>query len=211
MRFRNPPQLSPVSVVKTEDKERKLKEFITLHLERLRSSDAHDLTERTMTVLARSPESPVAKSVMEAFGVLTQEGIGVRCVFTRLDPPELLAGWLTPAGAALRWVKHPKLLDAHEQMVIGTSSSWIGDCMRREPAKRDAFEQFHLSDPGAAKRASYAFRQIWSLAEPLPIARVKAALRGKDTPKASGATDSLNVAMQHSAESQPHATGATRH
>ena len=211
MQFQVPPQSGQLSVVKREDKEQNLKDFIKLHLAQLLSRADLDPAERCLTVLARSPASPVAKAVIASASLLAAEGFGVRCIFTRLDPPEELAAWLTPAGVALRFAKPRRLIDAHEQLVMGTTSSWTGDCMRREPSKRDAFELFHLADKTAAFRAGFAFEKIWSTAEALPPARITAALRRQARPLAIGMADSLTAPLQLAAESQGQAMGATRH
>ena len=48
----------------------------------------------------------------------------------------------------------PRFGAAHEQLVVGTHV-WTGDCLRRDPNKRDAFEVYHsddASDPALRRR-----------------------------------------------------------
>ncbi|PPC87349.1 MAG: hypothetical protein CTY39_02870, partial [Hyphomicrobium sp.] len=54
-----------------------------------------------------------------------------------------------------------------EQLVIGDAHVWIGDCMRRDPAKRDAFEIYHLNVTTATNNTSASFAKLWSSAKPL--------------------------------------------
>ena len=42
----------------------------------------------------------------------------------------------------VRWARKPRLIEAHEQLVLGPQTCWIGDSMRREPAKCDAYETY---------------------------------------------------------------------
>jgi hypothetical protein len=41
-------------------------------------------------------------------------------------------------GAGKIGARHPRLVEAHEQLVLGPETCWIGDCMQRDPAKCDA-------------------------------------------------------------------------
>ena len=89
-------------------------------------------------------------------------------------------------GSALieiRWARRAALLDAHEQLVLGTGLSWAGDCMRREPEKRDAYEQFDTFDAAAAARATGSFSGFWSMSERISVRR--ASLNGVLSPAAS--------------------------
>jgi len=46
---------------------------------------------------------------------------------------------------------------------------WIGDIMRREPAKRDAFENYVDNCEKTANWAKVAFQRLWAISKPLPV------------------------------------------
>jgi hypothetical protein len=134
--------------------------------------------ERHVTLLARSPQSPVARALLETGSEIAALGVTLQVVFARVEPSESLSAWLDlvdaltpPAHLALRWAQHPSLIDAHEQLVLGTALSWAGDCMRREPEKRDAYEQYDTFDATAAALAQASFSYFWSKSTRLPSRR----------------------------------------
>ncbi len=155
-----------------EEKQENLARFCGYYLDRLSVIDAPMPIERSVTLLARSPQSPVARAVLDARTELAGLGISMRVLFAVLEPAEALVSWLdfaeVSAGSALieiRWARRAALLDAHEQLVLGTGLSWAGDCMRREPEKRDAYEQFDTFDAAAAERATASFGGFWTMSE----------------------------------------------
>ena len=54
-----------------------------------------------------------------------------------------------------------RFASAHEQLVLGQGRVWIGDCMRRDPAKRDAFEMYHDNHVSTAAHATASFSKLW--------------------------------------------------
>lgn len=122
----------------------------------------------SLLVVARSPESAVVRAVFSLSGLLDAHKISARIV--------LMAG-----GEGERWTldfcpgfQHeariatdPRVLDAHEQLVIGGKATWFGDSMRREPEKRDAFMQFTASDKEVARRSRLTFEWLWARCQPL--------------------------------------------
>jgi len=71
------------------------------------------------------------------------------------------------APIEIRWACNPRLLDAHEELVVGPLTSWTGDCMRRDPNKRDAYESFNSGCAEAAGWARISFDRLWQASEPL--------------------------------------------
>ena len=67
----------------------------------------------------------------------------------------------------IRWARDLRLLEAHEQLVIGSATSWTGDCMRREPMSRDACEIYAPGCTESAQRAALFFERIWQASEPI--------------------------------------------
>jgi hypothetical protein len=58
-------------------------------------------------------------------------------------------------------------LSAHEQLVLAPDRAWIGDSMRREPSKRDAYESFAAGCAETATNAARSFEKIWRASAPV--------------------------------------------
>src|SRR5262245_40584060 len=73
-------------------------------------------------------------------------------------------------------VRDPRLIEAHEQLVLGACACWTGDTMRRDPATCDAYESF-VGDAPELAAARINFEHLWSDGEPLaalpPMARAE--------------------------------------
>ncbi len=94
-------------------------------------------------LIARSPDSPVAQALRAHAARLTTLGIRVRAIFTEVDaaqPAHQMAPFSVPSECRL--ARDPRLLAAHEQLTLTPTCNWVGDCMRRDPGKRDALERF---------------------------------------------------------------------
>ena len=203
MRLR--PPLS-ASVTRHGDKEQKLKGFILEHIggRQGQSVDRRDQIQ----IVARSLESPVAKAVAGLAVEVAQAGLSVRMIVAHADHDTSAEAW-THAGRTvgfdheIRWARHPRLIEAHEQLVLGPHTCWIGDSMRRDPAKCDAFESYVEGCGEAAGCALVSFERLWNACEPLLA-------RGARTGSAVAETDVLPETM-----AKPEGTGntiaATRH
>lgn len=161
---------SPVSAiaVKKEEKEEKLKEFIAAHLAATAGERAD--AGRTALLVARSYESPVLLALAAFQSELAARGIAVCAVLATGGGD--VAGETGPqmAGWSIKRLSDLRLREAHEQLVLGPETAWIGDCMRREPAKRDAFESYAAACPLTASNALRSFRHLWQAAIPLSAA-----------------------------------------
>jgi hypothetical protein len=165
-----------------EEKQENLSRFCGYFLDRLSVQETPSAVECRVTLLARSPQSPVARAVLDAQAEFASLNVTMQVMFAKLDPAESLTGWFDfaeqvagPATVDLRWARRPALIDAHEQLVLGLGLSWAGDCMRREPEKRDAYEQFDTFDCDAAARAQVSFASFWSMSERLSTRRLSMA------------------------------------
>ena len=56
----------------------------------------------------------------------------------------------------------------HEQLVLGPAASWVGDCMRRDPMKRDAYECYAADCSKTAGWARTSFDRFWNICEIFP-------------------------------------------
>ena len=94
-------------------------------------------------LIALSAKSPVVSAMRLVFEEFKVQSPQMRLILATLpenDPAEELACF---APIEVRWAANPRFLDAHEQLVVGDTASWTGDCMRRDPEKRDAFQSFN--------------------------------------------------------------------
>jgi len=121
----------------------------------------------TYLLLARSPNSPVAQALRANAQKLAAANVSIRAIFCEVVP--VASGNETmPFGLAeLRLARDPRLLAAHEQLVLSPDCAWIGDCMRREPTKRDTYERFAENAPDVATLAARSFERLWRNAVPL--------------------------------------------
>jgi hypothetical protein len=165
MRLRPPLR---VSVTRHEEKEQKLQEFLSLHLARRpHCGDAARTTH--LLIVARSLESPVVKAIAGLTDEVAGAGLGVRMILAHVDREPSPEDWARTISFTheIRWARHPRLVEAHEQLVIDPETCWIGDCMRRDPAKCDAYESFVEDCGEAAGCATVSFERLWHVSEPL--------------------------------------------
>jgi len=147
-----------VAVSRHAEKEQSLKQFLLRHI----AGQPGDLQ-----VVARSLESPLIKAITALGEDIAAAGSSVRLILAQLDGAGDPQAWArsVPFAHEIRWAKHPRLIEAHEQLVIGPETCWIGDCMRRDPAKCDAYESFIEGCGEAAGCAAVSFERLWLASE----------------------------------------------
>ena len=157
MRLRPPLR---VAVSRHEEKEQSLREFLLRHVSGPLSASGHACD---LLIVARSLESPLIKAVTSIGEDITAAGLSVRLILAQLDCEPSPQTWAcgVPFTYEIRWAKRPRLIEAHEQLVIGPETCWIGDCMRRDPAKCDAYESFIEGCGEAAGCAAVSFERLW--------------------------------------------------
>jgi hypothetical protein len=119
-------------------------------------------------LVARSPESPVAQALRSHAVRLATLGVRVRAIFSEVDPSQpahLMAPFSIPSECRL--ARDPRLLAAHEQLVLSPTRAWVGDCMRREPGKRDALERYAPDCAQTANHATRSFDNLWRATAPI--------------------------------------------
>ncbi|AHB49848.1 hypothetical protein W911_02225 [Hyphomicrobium nitrativorans NL23] len=161
-----------------DEKEARLKAFVARHLEALREQGA-PAGNVTYRLLALSAESPVACALEALTADLEAAGVALEIVFvrhTKLEP----AAAMTRADC--RFATDIRLLDAHEQLVLDDTTAWIGDCMRRDPLKRDAYELFCDRCTTTSGNAQRSFAHIWNAAGPKGSLSAAPAPRGPRPP-----------------------------
>jgi hypothetical protein len=143
-----------------------LSKYIATDLE-ARAARTHQLESDTYLLIARSPDSPVAQALRAHTATLTQTGIRVRAIFSEIEPGRAAAAVRTApfdAPSECRIARDPRLLAAHEQLVLSSDCTWIGDCMRREPTKRDTYERFAVNCAETSRHAARSFERLWRIA-----------------------------------------------
>jgi hypothetical protein len=187
MRFSLPLRMS---VIKRGEKEQKLAAFVGSHF--ARGLDSHLAGAREILVIARSIDSPVAKALATQAGQIAASGRPLRIILARADRGSLPAGWSLGEGGQIecdiRWASNPRLLEAHEQLVLATDTCWIGDSMRRDPAKCDAYETYVEDNAEIATSARVSFERLWAVSQrllpcvlvpPQPTEPASQSLRGR--------------------------------
>jgi hypothetical protein len=148
-----------MNVVTKEDKEERLRAFIARHIE-AQTALGTPVGETTYRLLALSAESPAASALNHLAPELSAAGIKVEALLIRRSSASM------HEAADCRFVTDVRLLDAHEQLVLDATTVWIGDCMRRDPLRRDSYELYSDTCPATAGRAVRSFAQIWRAAGP---------------------------------------------
>lgn len=142
------------------DREERLSAFIDAGLD-TGNGDA------PITLIARSTTSPVVRAVA---AYARRSGRAVRAVFLDIDTTAEDHGEASILDLGLgefRVLNDQRFGAAHEQLTLDNTRVWIGDSMRRDPAKRDAFEIYHDCHPAAHRDAVQSFNRVWKLAKPL--------------------------------------------
>jgi len=198
--MRTPPS-NEISVVKKNEKEVKVGAFVDGFLDSLEALEAdaetgHARNVIEISVIARSLESPVIGALSKRQSRLHRCGLHIRLVISGIDielmDPATAGPLLTFANGGVRVAADPRLFDAHEQMTLGDTRMWAGDCLRREPQKRDAFERYATGARGDTAMAAAAFEQIWARSAKMSLADAESA-----TPKIgiSGVTNTTNAGL----------------
>lgn len=135
----------------------------------------------SLTMILRSPEADPAKALIGMTGALQRIGVRARVILARIESDDelrkLFAGLsamapLTPDQELIRWVRDPRLLDAHEQVTYGDALCWSGDAMRRDADRRNALTLFEEDAPDALRFARRAFEALWNASSPVPRRRL---------------------------------------
>jgi hypothetical protein len=150
-----------------EDKELKLREFISEAIATLAQKDVNHTT--CFSLVARAPDSPAARAATSLAADMAKANISLRVILLDIDlgaEDQTATGILDCASADIRILSDARFAAAHEQMSLGDGCAWIGDCMRRDPSKRDAFEIFHAGNATAARHTEASFAKLWTAAKP---------------------------------------------
>lgn len=153
--------LHPMRVVKREEKEAVLFKFILEEIAVGRVAvDGH------WSIIALSMKSPVIGAVRRVISEFKEAGeLSLKVLLTGRERTWSHDGLEAVGALEIRQSYDLRLLDAHEQLVLGPQSAWCGDCMRRNPSERDAFESFLMDEVLLTGWAAKAFERLWAGAE----------------------------------------------
>lgn len=162
MRFATPP-LALLS--SWSEKEAKLAKFIA---EGLIEQAAENPAEAVVSLVARSLDSPVARALHAALGSNDGKAPHIRVILMDAAMEENApASLLDTLNGTFRILRDARFGDAHEQLVLSSTRDWTGDCMRRDPTKRDAFEIYRTGEAAVRAYTARSFENLWAWAEPL--------------------------------------------
>lgn len=169
-------------IAKTSAQERH-SAFIARFLESLKVQPGATTQVRHISIIACSPGSPVIAALVSHRESLKQLGVSVQAIFAEMTPEPALAEFGATlselqdgdeAHRNIRWARKACLKDAHEQLILGTTLCWSGDCMRREPGKCDSLDLFEVDAAGAVRLGNLAFDAIWSISQTISASRLHA-------------------------------------
>jgi hypothetical protein len=156
-------------------------ELIETYQHSLKNAVAPEAADYTVTLIARSPLSPAAAALATKAEDLAAQEIGARIILAKPAPTEALQELIQALKPVLRgevvsgrvrWARNPSLLDAHEQMTLGSTICWSGDAMRRSPQRPGVLEIAEEDSPASVRLAGMAFSALWSACVPLTRAQV---------------------------------------
>ncbi|MBL8567415.1 MAG: hypothetical protein JNM89_17025 [Hyphomicrobiaceae bacterium] len=201
MRFTTPPTMR---VIKKEEKEAQLRDHIAAHIARI-ATVAPGGKSYAYRLVVRSHESPVVRALAALSHDLAAANIRI-CAVIALPGAERSPAWPDELNALTecRAARDVRLLDAHEQLWLGDETCWIGDCMRREPAKRDAYECYGIGCRETAAGVSRAFELFWRKGAPAATGQIPAPVEA-----ISAALETAVAALQAAEQTPPIAS--TRH
>jgi hypothetical protein len=167
--------LHQMQVVKREEKEALLFKFI---LEEI--ADGRVALNSDWRVVALSMQSPVIGAMRRVVGGFDEaDRLSLRILITGRDKTADLAGFESIGSISVRHGQDLRLLDAHEQLVLGLRSAWCGDCMRRNPSERDAFEAYIRDEETLSAWAAKTFERMWKNGCPITASGKRLAQEGE--------------------------------
>ena len=158
------------------------------HLHMMARAIDRAATGFTITMILRSPASDPAKALIGMTGALQRVGLNAKIVVAKLDPEDELRqlhaslSALAPQAnvpAQIRWLRNPRLLDAHEQVIYGETMCWSGDAMRRDADRRNALSLFDNDSTDGAQLGRLAFAALWTASAPVPERYLSGFLHGR--------------------------------
>jgi hypothetical protein len=132
--------------------------------------------DRTITLMARSPASPVARALAINLARFEPGSLRIGIIFAQIGPVEAMdfmieairASSSQRPEAAIRWMRNRALLDAHERLTLGSVLCWTGDSMRRAEDQRPAIDRVEDATPSMMAEAHASFGALWKASRQAP-------------------------------------------
>lgn len=166
-----------------------------------------DPENKTLTLVARSPQSCIAKAITKYSDDLKSHNVKLHIIFSQLTQSEELNSWLSaqtsPCGLTpqhqIRWAKRANLADAHEQLTLGSLCSWSGESMRRDINARFGFYIFNNECKQTALMSQRSFTSLWKMSQTIPQSYFKrtSLLKNSDYLNLQNETAGLSVNTNH--------------
>jgi hypothetical protein len=161
--------------MKREVKEQRLHDLVERYIAYLAAGKDIAPADRTIELIAHSPESPIAMAISARLPELNAAGVTVRAIFASTMPEASMATWLAQASW-VQWARDKRLLEIHEQLILGATRCWTGDAMRRGATKTDLFESLNEGSAELARLGRQAFDKLTVFASVIRPRRVTASL-----------------------------------
>lgn len=195
-----------IELVRRSDKEERLVQFIGSYVRAVRDGEVDDPRQQQLTCVAKSLHSPVMRALERVADEIAAAKLDLHAIITEPRAAEAPSGTLDALLHSVRIATDPRLLDAHEQLTLGGTHTWIGDSMRRDADKRDAFERFETACAETNKRGRACFDRFWGICEPVVL--VSSTTEHQGAEEQSAPAGSCSVVAQDGRES---ALVSTRH
>lgn len=187
------PTTSPrMLVVKKEVKEIRLRALLETALETVGPN-------AELCLLIQGSESPAARALASVAADLAARGTTFKILMSKFERPSVLPDGI---AATYRVLTDTRCHDAHELLVLGTTSAWIGDSMRRNPSATDSFELHALDSAKTAAMVAVSFARLWSIATPTQVA---------PSPERRAAMDLAGELAALAVDGKTSITASTRH
>ena len=196
MRF-TPPRMS---IARLEKKAQTLRQFILQYI--VATQNGPPEHKFALLAIVRSVDSPLLQAIASLADEMAQGCVAVRLIVAQADPETFSQAWRNASTGGdfeheIRWARNPRLIEAHEQLVLGPHTCWIGDSMRRDPSKSDAYESY-IEDCGeAAGCAAVSFERLWTASDPLLVGIARAAGCAADAIVITDTADEGLAASRH--------------
>ena len=164
-------QFSSKAEIHRRETIKRFDDFVVSYFDKRETAGCKEPDDLAVTLVARSPESPVTGTICRHADRFASLGTKLRVIFASIEPATEFAGFVEMTGmynrhncldASIRWARNPALLDAHEQLVLGRDHCWSGDAMRRSADLRFSLDMFEADGGDAVRLGKMAFDGLWS-------------------------------------------------
>lgn len=155
-----PSTLTRMHASQKEDREIRLKDLIAKNIALHRTNPIASEYPTVYRLIARSPDSPAARALAHFAEEAESLGIEIEVLFSHSAGAAIRDETTRLSLSMCRYLSDRRLLDAHEQLVLGTDTTWIGDCLRREPGKRNTYEFTREACSNTASQAAHFHNQL---------------------------------------------------